>query len=434
MWIYLIAYIVILVIIGIFDSFKVKTFDDYTVAGRNKKWVSVFFSFVASCIGASTTIGIVNLSYDIGFPVVWWLLSGGICLTILGIFFADKIQAGGYYTLSDFAGRKAGGSVGKIIALIILLSWLGIIAAQFIAASKILDLFFDVPFNSILICVVVGICVYTYLGGQLSVLRTDILQGNLIIFTVIFLAAILFAKDTSCVDFSDIVFVNQSFTFKKVIFFFLVIGSTYFIGPDIFSRIFTAKTGKDAKIACILAGMVLAVISFFIVFIGVWAKKKSFSGDSILLNIIVSFVDKRFSWIFILGILSAVISSADTCLLTMCAIVEKDISMGKRLNAARQTVFVVGGLALCLALWKQDIVVLLMSAYKIFSAGVIPLITVILIAGRNFKIKEFFAAIAVLAGGIFGVLAVAFSYDIFIVYGMIITFSLTLIGLKRNTE
>ncbi|MDD5441500.1 MAG: hypothetical protein PHZ27_04775, partial [Candidatus Omnitrophica bacterium] len=198
--------------------------------------------------------------------------------------------------------------------------------------------------------------------------------------------------------------------------------------------IFTAKTGKDAKIACILAGMVLAVISFFIVFIGVWAKKKSFSGDSILLNIIVSFVDKRFSWIFILGILSAVISSADTCLLTMCAIVEKDISMGKRLNAARQTVFVVGGLALCLALWKQDIVVLLMSAYKIFSAGVIPLITVILIAGRNFKIKEFFAAIAVLAGGIFGVLAVAFSYDIFIVYGMIITFSLTLIGLKRNTE
>ena len=64
----IIIYIVMLVGIGIYDSFGIKDFGDFAVAGKRQTFIRVFLSLMVTMIGASATIGVVDHVVQIGFP------------------------------------------------------------------------------------------------------------------------------------------------------------------------------------------------------------------------------------------------------------------------------------------------------------------------------------------------------------------------------
>lgn len=69
----IIIYISIMIGISVYDYFKIKTFEDYAVAGKNQGFKTVFLSLMASIIGASATIGLTDRVAEVGFPAFWWL-------------------------------------------------------------------------------------------------------------------------------------------------------------------------------------------------------------------------------------------------------------------------------------------------------------------------------------------------------------------------
>ena len=139
MLIAIILYIIILFGIGIFDFFKVKNFEDYAVAGKNQSFHRVFLSLMATMIGASATIGIVDRTVLIGFPAFWWLAVGSMGLILQAVLLSEKIRNLDADTLPDVA-EKTVGSMGRILlAIIISISWIGVIAAQFVSIVKIVS-------------------------------------------------------------------------------------------------------------------------------------------------------------------------------------------------------------------------------------------------------------------------------------------------------
>ena len=113
----------------------------------------------------------------------------------------------------------------------------------------------------------------------------------------------------------------------------------------------------------------------------------------------------------IFGLLSAILSSTDTCIVNASSIFVKDILGRDSVLLVRITVAVIGFLAALFAIsGNSDIITLLTNAYSIYTPGVIfPLLVAILSYGKRHIRKVVWFA-AVILGGLFG-LAGAFLPD-----------------------
>ena len=187
----LLIYFFVLGFICIRDLFKVKNFDDYVVAGRKQSSPFVFMSLMATVLGASATVGIAARAESIGFAAFWWLAVGAIGFWFQAAFLSKPVHDLDVRTLPEIAEKTVGKTGRKLVALIIAVSWIGIIAAQFAAVAGFIGLVLghDAGTQSVLITAVIVI-VYTLLGGQLSVVRTDALQFGIL--TLGFFAAAVY--------------------------------------------------------------------------------------------------------------------------------------------------------------------------------------------------------------------------------------------------
>ena len=403
----LILYLLFFFVIGIIDYYRVKNFDDYIVAGRKQKESLVTMSILATVIGASATMGIASLAVQYGSTAFLWLGSGGIALILQSLLLSKKIRSFNAYTLPGIADITAGKEGKIIISLVIIISWTGIIAAQFVALSSIVALLTGKQTTTIFIiaCSLVVIF-YTAFGGQISIIRTDAIQ---LLFVATGIALALFALFRG----TDIN-INQIFTYKsindvsfvKILHLIFIVGGSYFIGPDIFSRNFTSESEITAKKATFKAGIALLIFSIAVTMTGIiTALVNPQAKENPFIYIIKYMANPVTGIIIALGLLSAIISSTDTCIVTVSAIIEKDIFGKTRLYAARIIVVIVGLLSLLLALFKKDILALLTGTYSIFSPGVVFPVFIAITAKNKHNINKNIWLSAVLTGGAFGLLS-----------------------------
>ena len=133
----IILFVIILFTISIFDFKRVKSFEDFAVAGKSQGFWSVYLSLMASMIGASATLGTADKVWDIGFSAFCWLGVGAIGLLLQGILLSKKIRELDATTLPDIADKTVGNGAKALLSLIIAISWIGIIGAQIVSLTKI---------------------------------------------------------------------------------------------------------------------------------------------------------------------------------------------------------------------------------------------------------------------------------------------------------
>ncbi len=178
-------YLLCMVAIGVVSRVKAGKVDDFFVAGRKGSSLLITGSLLATIVGGSATVGMAGLGFTRGLTGAWWLLVGSIGLAVLGLFFAEKVRSFGLYTLPEMVGKQYDNRLALAASILIIIAWLGITAAQIVAAGKILSVLgIGGPVLWMVIFTVVFM-VYTMLGGQYAVIRTDTLQA-VIIFVGIF--------------------------------------------------------------------------------------------------------------------------------------------------------------------------------------------------------------------------------------------------------
>lgn len=429
-------YLLVFIFISFLDSKKIKSFTDYAVAGRIQGTFAVTMSLLATVVGASTTIGITDTVYSIGFPGIWWLAFGAIGLILQSLLISEKVRATEADTLPDLANKTVGRAAEIIIALIIVISWLGVIAGQLVAMNSLIT--FATGRNDKWIFILISIIVifYTMLGGQSSVVKTDKLQFIIIIFGIILCCAYLYlvrGGDTASVA-QNVELINENYRPVNLFNQLFMIGGVYFLGPDIISRNFISRDESIAKKSALIAGISLIIFSIVITLIGMWARYNILPeelGDSKTLMYIINLLPKYISIPLIFGLLSAILSSTDTCLINASSIFAKDILKKENIFTLRITVAIIGTIAMLLAvLGRGDIMTLLTGAYSIYTPGIIfPLLIAILCYSRN-GVKSPIWVTAVVLGGLFGIAGTYFgSWLNVLPIPELITNNLTLIGM-----
>lgn len=407
------VYIIILMVLGIIDLKKVRTFADYAVAGKNQSLFAVTMTLLATMIGGSTTIGIADTVYRIGFPGMWWLTFGSIGLVLQALLISEKVRRIDADTLPDLAHKLIGRSAETLLAVIIVIAWIGVVAGQLIAMNGIITYALGHSSTSLFIIVSVLVILYTFIGGQMSVIRTDRIQLCIIVASIAAVCIWLYGVRGSTENvLNHIELINEDYKPVNLLTQLFVIGGVYFLGPDIMSRNFISRNELTAKKASLIAGGVFFLFALLITFVGMWIRynvsPEELSGSKALM-FTAGIVHPVIGVGLTLGLLSAVLSSTDTCLINAASIFVKDILHRDSVLLVRITVCVIGLISMLIALLgRGDIIGLLTSAYSIYTPGVICPLTVAILAYGSRQIRTGLWLTAVCLGGIFGLLGTVF--------------------------
>jgi SSS family solute:Na+ symporter len=363
--------------------------ESYWVADRQYGTGRISMSLVATIFGASSTMGIIGLGYLRGFTAAWWSLVGAVALLVFGLTLAGRIRKLGVYTLPDILKQAYGNMVAVPAAILIVVAWSGILAAQMIAGATLLSGVLPLEYTTALMMVTAVFVVYTFWGGQLSVVKTDTWQLMLFLGALLasFAFVVLATKSSIGSLFGSAPRGHLSFPvsdtfgwYDVLVFYPLIIGLPYLVGPDIYSRVLCARDDSVARRSALISAMAIIPISLVLAALGVLLRElyPGIAQEAALPAAIDQLIPAGLAGLIATGFLAAIMSSADTTLVSASTILSLNVvAAGTEMARARQLVTTrvavlgVGLGAGVIAAFQQGIISSLLLAYTIFVGGVV---------------------------------------------------------------
>lgn len=191
----ILAYLLVLTVFNFIRSKKIKSQEDFMVAGRQLKMSVMIFTLICTWIGSGTFIAGAEYAARAGWSSLW--LPAGAWFGIAVIYFlAAKIRTFGQYTVGDILEVRYGKFARLFGAIALIIAFTTIVSYQFRAGGYILNV---VTNGSVSVEVgqtiaALFVILFTALGGMVAVAHTDLPNGVIILlaccialpFTVVF--------------------------------------------------------------------------------------------------------------------------------------------------------------------------------------------------------------------------------------------------------
>lgn len=398
-----------------FLTFKLnQNHKDYLIAGRKlNPWV-VAFSERASGESAWLLLGLPGLAFTVGLIGIWTAIGCviGIILSWFVIAKDLRVQTEKYdsITLPNFFLEKTGGkskAIPFVSMIIIIFFFTFYLAAQFNGAGKVLNVTFGIEhFTGVLIGTII-IIFYTMMGGFFAVAWTDLIQGIIMLATLIILpiagliemadqsttlsAALnkantayipVFGHNFLIIDWIEIV--NKNFislaggktgwAMGAVIISGLSWGLGYFGQPHLLTRFMSIRTAKEIKFSrriAIIWAIPAFTGAFAIGFVGLSLYGRIFADPEFLMPFVATkLLPSWVAGIFISGAVAAMMSTADSQLLVITSTVVEDfyhkslnkkVSQKKLLNLSRIVTVSIGIFGFILAITSSKLIISMVS-------------------------------------------------------------------------
>jgi len=381
------AYLVLLMIKGSLTFRFNKTIADFVLAGRRLGPWLVSFSERASGESAWLLIGLPGLALASGFNAIWPAIGcvAGILFswTFISHRLRTQTEKHGALTLPDlFANRFSDNThLLRIVSTIIIIFFFTIyVSAQFLAAGKVLNTIFGISqFQGMMIGAFI-IVIYTIMGGFFAVAWTDLLQGAIMVFTLVLLPIVGFIELGGVGRLSEalhnvdpsLLMVGggkEGFPMVASILGGLGIGLGYVGQPHLVTRFMAIKDPRKLRQGTLIA-ICWALLAFwgavFIGIIGVGLYGEVFADqEQIMPYMTKALVPAGLAGVLISGAIAAMMSTADSQLLVSTSAVSRDIynQMMKKDAPERRLVLIsrvatliIGAIAFLLALSAQSLV------------------------------------------------------------------------------
>src|SRR6476469_3082331 len=188
-----IAYLVILMIIGYRASFssKKKDGEGFFLASKSLGWASVGFNMWGTNVGPSMLLAFASIGYTTGIVAINFDWYAFVFLFLMAMVFAPKYIAARVTTMPEFMGNRYGESTQTILAwyalIKILISWLslGLFAGGFLVRQIL-----GIPMWESVTVLVLFAGLFAFAGGLKAIARVNVFQMILLILVSLLLTAI----------------------------------------------------------------------------------------------------------------------------------------------------------------------------------------------------------------------------------------------------
>ena len=324
------------VFIGLYAARRVKTTADYAVAGRSLPLAVVIATTFATWFGSETVLGVSAKFVQGGLgSVVEDPVGASMCLILVGLFFAYKLYQKNLITIGDYYRQRYGKGVEIFCSLVIIVSYLGWVAAQITALGLVFNLL-TLGAMSTTTGMLLGtaiVLIYTLYGGMWSVAMTDFIQMIVIalgLMAIAWYAAELAGGANKVVDFAVQKGSLQFFPTGgvKEWLFFAAAAMTMMLGSipqqDVFARVMSSKNAQTAVRGPVIGGILyflFALIPMFVVMAAVLIMPETTQAllkddpQKVLPTLVMEKMPLFLQIAFFGALLSAIMSTASATLL-----------------------------------------------------------------------------------------------------------------------
>lgn len=404
-------YVLAMLVMGFYVSKRIKTDDDYFLAGRSLGPFLATFSIFATWFGAETCIGTAGAVYREGLASIHAdPLGYSICIMLMGLFFAKVLWRKKITTIPDLFHERFGPGTEKLAALIMIPSSLVWAGAQIRAFGQILHSTTDYGVTIAITVAALVVIIYTVFGGLLADAYTDLIQGFALIAGLLFLliAVVLdmggIGPALSSIDLSQLSMVggeaaDLGFMGRLELWMVPILGSL--MAQELVSRVVASKSEGVAYNSCLRASGLYILVGAIPVLVGLLGVKylpNLAESETIMPLLAKQHLNYFFYIIFVGALVSAILSTVDSTLLAASALAShnliypqmKDLTEKKKVIIARVGVLVSGIISYIIAFMSDSITGLVETASSLGG----PSILVITIIALWVKRGNSFNAIA----------------------------------------
>jgi len=384
------AYLAMMIVLGLYASRQQDSIEDYFVASGKIGTISIACLWIAGWIGGASIIGGSAKAYEIGISAGWYIMSMAVGCLLFGLFFAARIKRLGvqhnFLTYPEIMESRYDSRTRIVATVTTIAAYIGYAAGQIAAAALILQTLLDWNYAQSLLVASSVIVLYTATGGFLAVTYTDWVQVGILFVGVVIVGipvAVASGGNWSAMTTSlpESYFNIGSWGWPAILAMIVSIVLSFFPAMDSYTRCFAAKTENAARIGALLAAALVIPLMFGAIWLGLTSKllfpDMAESGD-----VLTKFVLEQFpvglKGLLLVGMLAAVMSTADICILTASAnstrdiyqrYVNPDVEQKKLFRLSIYASAAVGLLAALMAWQMRDIVDILLVAFTINSAA-----------------------------------------------------------------
>ncbi len=188
---FVITYWIISVAIGLWAASKVHNTRDFAIAGRHLPFYMVTATVFATWFGSETVLGIPATFLDEGLGgVIADPFGASLCLILFGLFLAGPLYKMNLLTIGDFYKKRYGRVVEVMTTLVIVISYLGWVAAQITALGLVFHIVSNESISQYAGMWIgsLTILVYTFFGGMWAIAITDLLQMIIIVLGMLYIS------------------------------------------------------------------------------------------------------------------------------------------------------------------------------------------------------------------------------------------------------
>ena len=387
-----IGYLIIILFVGIYTAKITKNLKDFALGGQRLGPTIIAFSERASGESAWLMLGLPGAALIVGMLELWTVLGCimGIITSWLIIAYPLRrdVEKYGVITLPEYFEKKVkddSGIIRLISSLIITFFFIFYIAAQFSGAGKVLNVTFGITEIQGMILGAMIIIFYTFLGGFLAIAWTDLVQGIIMIGTLVILPIVGLIELKSSgfsmdVDWSTLYGNNEGLAAITIMIGGLSWGMGYMGQPHLVARYMAIDKAENIflsrriayawAIPAFFGAMFMGLIGFELINNGLLEFNgkiiNQLSDPEKLMPIMAkSLLPTWIAGIFISGAIAAMMATADSQLLVSTTVITKDITKKiffknktnkELLFIGRLITIFIGFLAFYMALKTEDLV------------------------------------------------------------------------------
>ena len=265
--------------IGAWAGSRIKDTSDFAVAGHRLPLIMVITTSFATWFGAETVMGIPAKFINGGLrDVVEDPFGASMCLVLVGLFFAQRLYRMNLLTIGDYYRNRYGIPVEIFCSLLIILSYLGWVAAQITALGLVFSVLSggQISTEAGMVIGTVLVLIYVIMGGMLAVAYTDFIQMIVLVIGLSYIAWV--ASDMAGGADKVLALASQRKSFTLLPepslhewLFFIGAGITMMFGSipqqDVFQRVMSAKDSKTARNGAVIGGLGYLAFAFVPMFV-----------------------------------------------------------------------------------------------------------------------------------------------------------------------
>ncbi len=399
---FIVGYLCLLTILGVWHARRVKTGEDFTLAGRKLGLTVTVGSLVATWIGTGSLFGSPDAIQYLGLATFVYPLggAGGILLLMA---FAGRARATTASSVPQILGLEYGRTAQLLGASALITAYMVMVSYQIRAGNAIANLLFpSAPEWMLPIAFITFVVAYTSLAGMVSVAWTDLVNGVLISFGLI--AALVWTWTQWNPETHPIAPTYRNLPSKVssvqwigylLPAFLLVLGDA-----NLFQRFMSTEsvsTARKSAIGMFVGVLVLELAVIALALIGCFLLNENpADAKFIILKLATTTLPPWLGITILAAAVAIVITTADSLLLSASTSVSVDFCGGSRgATFQRMVVVVLGIIALLLSYAGDGFFDVARYAYTLYGASLTPAIVCALLKPKIPRI----AVVSGMAGG-----------------------------------